>query len=88
MNVILNTDEVHALLGIVTSHILDHVELSADGKKQIRGWRSERDAATVGLDEFTVSVNEAIGNFIDERTSRFLRKRGTVRVSSGTGAGA
>ena len=88
MNVILNTDEVHALLGIVTSHVIDHVDLSAAAKKQIRAWRSERDAATVGLDEFTVTVNEAIGNFIDERTTRFVRRRGTVRVSSGTGAGA
>jgi hypothetical protein len=84
MNVILNTDEVHAVLTLVTAHVLDHVELSDDAKKQIRAWRRERDLNTVGLDEFTQSVNEAVGNFIDERTTRYLRKRGKIRVSAST----
>ena len=82
MNVILNTDEVHAVLSLVTAQVLDHVELSDDAKKQIRAWRREHDLSTVGLDEFAVTVNEAIGNFIDERTTRFLRKRGKIRVSA------
>ncbi|MEX2230463.1 MAG: hypothetical protein WEB13_12595 [Dehalococcoidia bacterium] len=84
MNVILNTDEVHAVLTLVTAHVLDHVELSDEAKKQIRAWRRERDPSTVGLDEFTETMNEAIGNFIDQRTTRFLRKRGKIRVSAST----
>lgn len=88
MNVILNTDEVHAVLSIVTAQVLDHVELSDAAKKQIRAWRRERDRETVGLDEFTETTNEAVGNFIDKRTTRFLRKRGKIRVSAGAERGA
>jgi hypothetical protein len=84
MNVILNTDEVHAVLTLVTAHVLDHVELSDEAKKQIRAWRREHDPSTVGLDEFAETMNEAIGNFIDQRTTRFLRKRGKIRVSAST----
>ena len=35
-----------------------------------------------GLDDFTEALNLAIGNFIDERTTRMLRKRGKIRVSA------
>lgn len=88
MNVVLNTDEVHAVLTIVSAHVLDHVELSDAAKKQIRAWRRERDRDTVGLDEFTEAVNEAIGNFIDKRTTRYLRKRGKIRVSASAERGS
>lgn len=84
MNVILNTDEVHAVLTLVTAHVLDHVDLNDEAKKQVRAWRRERDIGTVGLDEFTETMNDAVGNFIDERTTRFLRKRGKIRVSAST----
>jgi hypothetical protein len=82
MNIILNTDEAHAVLALVTANVLDHVELSDGAKKRIRDWRRQRDIDTVGLDEFTVALNDALGNFIDERTTRYVRKRGKVRVSA------
>ncbi len=84
MNVILNTEEVHAVLSLVTAQVLDHVELSADAKKSVRAWRRAHDLDTVGLDEFTETMNTAIGNFIDERTTRYLRKRGKIKVSAST----
>jgi hypothetical protein len=82
MNVVLNTDEVQTIVALVSANILDHVELADETKRQIRDWRRERDVGTLGLDGFTVKLNEAIGNHIDERTTRMLRKRGKVRVSS------
>jgi hypothetical protein len=82
MNVILNTDEAHAVLTLVTANVLDNVELSDAGRKRIRDWRRGHDLETVGLDEFTVALNDAIGNFIDERTTRYIRKRGKVRISA------
>ena len=62
--------------------VLDHVGMSEDGKKLVRAWRRERDIGTTGLDDFAETMNEAIGNFIDERTTRFLRKRGKIKVSA------
>ena len=74
MNVVLNTEEVHGVLTLVTSHVIDNAGLSPKAIETIRGWRRERDDGTHGLDEFTEALNVAIGNFIDERTTRMLRK--------------
>jgi hypothetical protein len=82
MNVVLNTDEAHAVLTLVTAHALDNTELSEEGRKRIRDWRRAHDPGTTTLDEFTERLNEAIGNFIDERTRRMLRQRGKLKVRS------
>jgi hypothetical protein len=84
VNVILNTDEVHSVLTLITAHILDHVDVSDDAKKKIRAWRREHDVQTFGLDEFAEKMNDAIGNHIDARTTRYLRKRGSLKVSANT----
>jgi hypothetical protein len=80
MNVILNTEEVHAVLSLVTSSVIDHVDLSEETKEKVRAWRRDRTMGTPELDEFTEVLNEAVGNFIDERTRRMLRQRGKVKV--------
>ena len=82
MNVILNTDEVQAVISLVTSQVMDHVELSAEAKEAVRRWRRERDPGTPGLDEYALVFNEKIGNFIDARTTRMMRRRGKQRVSA------
>ncbi len=84
MNVVLNTEEVHGVLTLVTSYVIDSAGLSPKAVETIRGWRRERDDSTTGLDEFTETLNVAIGNFIDERTTRMLRRRGKIRVSAST----
>jgi hypothetical protein len=80
MNVILNTEEAHVVLALVTSTVLDHVELSEETRDKIREWRTARAPGTIPLDDFTEELNEAIGNFIDDRTRRMLRQRGKVKV--------
>lgn len=80
MNVILNTDEAHVILALVTSTVLDHVDLSEETREKIRAWRTARAPGTIPLDEFSEDLNEALGNFIDERTRRMLRQRGRVKV--------
>jgi len=80
MNVILNTDEAHAVLALVSSQVLDNVELSDAGRKTVRDWRRGRDIGTSGLEEFTAELNLAIGNYIDERTTRMMRVRGSLKV--------
>ncbi|RJQ08591.1 MAG: hypothetical protein C4558_07820 [Dehalococcoidia bacterium] len=80
MNVILNTDEAHAVLALVSSQVIDHVELSEAARKAIRDWRRAHDVGTAGLEEFTGALNLAIGNYIDERTTRMMRVRGALKV--------
>jgi hypothetical protein len=82
VNVILNTEEVHAVTALVTSQVLDHVELSAGGRKLIRAWRKDRELETIGLDDLTELVNLALGNHIDEQTTRMMRRAGKIRLST------
>lgn len=80
MNVVLNTEEAHAVLSLVTSSVLDHVDISEEAKEKVRVWRRDHTIGTVELDGFTERLNEAVGNFIDERTRRMMRQRGKVKV--------
>lgn len=82
MNVILNTEEAHVVLSLVTSSVLDHVDLSDEAKERIRGWRRDHGLGSSGLDEVTERMNDAIGNYIDERTRRMMRQRGKVKVKT------
>lgn len=85
MNVILNVDEVAAATSVITSQILDHVDLSQKSREAVRAWRRANDVGGSELDEYAVFFNEALGNSIDERTTRMLRQRGKVRVSESKG---
>ncbi len=80
MNVILNTEEAHVVLALVSSTVLDHVDLSDEAKEKIREWRTARAPGTRPLDAFAEDLNESLGNFIDDRTRRMLRQRGKVKV--------
>ncbi len=82
MNVILNVEEVQAIASLVTSQVLDHVDISPQAREAVRAWRRANDVGSTGLDEYTVVFNEALGNAIDERTTRMLRQRGKQRVSA------
>ena len=81
MNVVLNVDEVYTVIALVTAQVIDGVDLSTQGKEAIRRWRREHDVGTAGLNEYVVVFNEAIGNHIDEQTTRMLRRRGKVHIS-------
>ena len=76
MNVILNADEVQAVLARVAGAVLDQVELTSAGAAAVREWRKHRSPGTKEADAFAVLFNEAIGNHIDERTNRMLRLKG------------
>ena len=82
MNVIMSVDEAHAILTLVAAHVLDNVELSEGAREAIRNWRRDHGLGSKELDAYAVTLNEALGNEIDERTTRFIRKRGSQRVSA------
>ncbi len=76
MQVILETDEAWSLMSVITSYVIDHSGVSPDGKSKIRRWRSDRAVGTVEMDELAVAVNETLGTYLDEKTTRMIRRRG------------
>ena len=80
MNVVLNTDEANVVMSFVTAMVIDHAGLTEAGQKAVRDWRRALTPGAVPLDAFTQRLNLAIGNFIDERTTRMMHTRGQVKV--------
>ena len=80
MNVVMNTDEAHVVLSLVTSQILDHLQMSEEGREVVKTWRRSHNLGSSDLDEFAIELNEAVGNFIDENTRRMVRQRGKLKV--------
>ncbi len=76
MQVILETDEAWSLMSVITSYVIDHSGVSQDGKSKIRRWRSDRAVGTVEMDDLAVAFNEALGTYLDEKTTRMIRRRG------------
>ncbi len=81
MNVILNTDEVQAVLVRVSAQLIDHGGLSEAGQEAVRAWREAHTIGSDELDRLALACNEALGNTIDERTTRMVRLRGMVYMS-------
>ncbi len=76
MQVVLDTDEAWSLMSVITSYVIDHGGVSQEGKAKIRRWRSDRALETVEMDDLAVAFNEALGTYLDEKTSRMVRRRG------------
>jgi hypothetical protein len=76
MQVILDTDEAWSIMTLVVSQVLDQVELSDEGKASLRRWRGDHVDGTAKMSDLTVTMNEAIGAIMDERTTRLLRRKG------------
>lgn len=76
MQVILEPDEAWSIMSLVVSQVLDNVDLSPEARKEIRRWRTERAEGTAEMSELAVGMNEALGNVLDEKTRRLLRRKG------------
>lgn len=76
MNVMLNPGEVNAVIGLVTSRLLDSIELSEDGQEAVRRWRGDRGPGSEELDDFTDGFNNQLMDFIDESTRRRTMRAG------------
>ncbi len=87
MQIILETDEAGTIMSLVVSQIIDQVDLSDEGKAALRRWRVERNGGTAELADLTVTMNEALGTVLDERTQKLIRRKGWY-VSSKEGAEA
>ncbi len=76
MQVVLETDEAWSLMSVIASYVIDHSGVSQNGKSKIRRWRGDRAVGTVEMDDLAVAVNEALGTYLDDKTTRMIRRRG------------
>ncbi len=76
MQVILDGEETWSLMTALVSQMIDKAGVSADGKAKLRKWRQDRAAGTPAMAELAISMNEAAGSSLDERTYRLIRRKG------------
>jgi hypothetical protein len=76
MQIILEVDEAWSLMSVITSYVIDKGGLSQDGKQAVRRWRTDRASGTVEMDKLAVAMNEAVGTYLDEKTTRMIRQKG------------
>jgi hypothetical protein len=76
MYVILEQDEAWSIMTLVVSQVLDHADLSGDGRAAVHRWRSARADGTAEMADLALGMNEALGGLIDERTDRIVKRRG------------
>jgi hypothetical protein len=76
MQVILESDEAWSIMALVVSQVIDQVDLSDEARAALRKWRTNREDGTAEMADLTVSMNEAIGTVLDERTTRLIRRKG------------
>lgn len=76
MQVIIDGEEAWSLMTTMVSQMIDKAGLTADGKAKLRRWRTDRAEGTPAMNELAVSLNEALGSTMDEKTYRLLRRKG------------
>jgi hypothetical protein len=76
MQIIMETDEAHSLMSVITSYIIDRSGVSQDAKAKLRKWRTDRALGTPAMDELAARMNEALGTYIDDKTARTIRRKG------------
>ena len=76
MNIMLNPGEVNVVIGLVTSRLLDGLELSEEAQQAIRTWRSDRGPGSSDLDDFADEFNNQLMDSIDDSTRRRTMRGG------------
>ena len=76
MRLILDADEAWSIMTLTVSQVLDGAALSDDGRAAVRKWRSDRADGTESMNVLAEEMNEALGNIIDERTRKLIRRKG------------
>ena len=85
MQVILETDEAWSLMSLIVSQLVDQTGVSGEGKAALRRWRTDHAVGKVEMDDLALALNEALGNIIDEKTTRMIRRRGRYVSSRAAG---
>ena len=76
MQLILEADEAWSIMMLVASQVVDNVELSEKGRAAVRKWRSDHAEGTEPMNALAEAMNETLGNTLDERTRKLIRRKG------------
>ena len=76
MQIVLELEEAWSLMTLISSFVIDNSSVSQEAKQAIRRWRTDRASGTVEMDRLAVSINEALGTYLDEKTARMVRQKG------------
>jgi hypothetical protein len=76
VRLILEADEAWSIMMLVVSQVVDGVELSDKGQAAVRQWRNDHADGTEAMNLLAEELDEALGNVIDERTRKLIRRKG------------
>lgn len=79
----LETEDANGLMNLLVSQMIDNADLSPDGKAKLRKWRTERAAGTVEMSDLTIAFNDVLGQEMDERQRKLIRRKGHYVSTSG-----
>lgn len=79
MRIVLDEEEGSSLLALVLSQVLDQVELSDAARAAIKEWRYDRKEGTEVMLQLAKELNVALGNVMDEETTRVIRRKDYYR---------
>lgn len=79
MRIVLDEEEASSLLALVLSQVLDQVELSDAARATMKEWRYDRKEGTEAMLQLAKALNVALGNVMDEETTRVIRRRDYFR---------
>lgn len=85
MQIAMETDEANSLMSVITSYVIDHAELTHDGKARLRKWRTDRPVGSPEMNALAVAMNGALGTYLEEKTDRQVRQKGRYTRARGTG---
>jgi hypothetical protein len=80
MHVILDEQEAWSFMSLVTSLVIDQVELSDDGVEAVREWRTKLSEGSPEMSVFVEGLNEALGSKIDDELRKQIRRRDYYRT--------
>lgn len=76
MQIILEVDEAHSLMTVITSYAIDKSGIGQEGKQAIRKWRSAHEQGKPAMETLAEEMNASLGGYIDEKTNRVKRAKG------------
>ena len=80
MHVILDEQEAWSFMSLVTSLVIDQVELSDDAVEAVREWRTKMSEGSPEMGVFAEGLNEALGSKIDDELRKQIRRRDYYRT--------
>jgi hypothetical protein len=79
VRVILDETESWSVMSLITSLVVDQVELSDEGVAAIREWRNALEEGSPEMLAFAEGLNEALGNKLDDEMRKTIRRRDYYR---------